>query len=423
MAECLDHFRTNQFRDLPRHGERSHSAQALRIRPEREANHQNTDNEEERLVFRLREGDFDSGEDEECSRHEHALRPVHGEFEIRHAGAQIDANGPHHANGVESRQGVKIVRDDKHEHRQTHGDGQRCERHPVGVQLGKTPRHISLARHHEKQPDQRGNRCVDSAQEEKRKNHAHHKSEQAPEPRPEVHRAVLLRHEPQHVFLPGQHFRSQRRRERKHGPAQKRGSHTNFNRYGNDGFRRCPADFWMTDHRTFVRLQSPREIRNRLDTAQRQNHANKGNPQVAEAFPRAGSLKHRNEMIGGQEARAQGNNGDDHRDRRQGESDSKTSAVPWSENIDDPDHDDGRDCGDHDVFLGHPEVAERRPSAERRRHCQIRHQQQRSDHGQKFAVLARRGIHASAIRKAAANHKIVQPDKGRECTNRDIDRQ
>ena len=69
------------------------------------------------------------------------------------------------------------------------------------------------------------------------------------------------------------------------------------------------------------------------------------------------------------------------------------------------------------------DIAQCRPATERSRDRKIRNQQQRPDHRQQPALLARGGVNTAAIREMTADNDVIDADQPGERTNGQDDRQ
>jgi hypothetical protein len=73
------------------------------------------------------------------------------------------------------------------------------------------------------------------------------------------------------------------------------------------------------------------------------------------------------------------------------------------------------------IFPGHAKIAHGIPATHGGGHDEIRQQQQRAEHGQHPALLARGGIDAAAIREMPANDDVIVADQPGQQANRQDD--
>ena len=119
--------------------------------------------------------------------------------------------------------------------------------------------------------------------------------------------------------------------------------------------------------------------------------------------------------------RAQGDDGHDDRHHRQGQGDGKAAGMFWPEIVEIADEQNGADGGQLQVFPGHAKIAHGIPATHGGCHDEVGQQQQRAEHGQHPALLARGRINAAAIREMPANDDVVVADQPGQNANRQDD--
>ena len=128
-------------------------------------------------------------------------------------------------------------------------------------------------------------------------------------------------------------------------------------------------------------------------------------------------------MRGVQVRTAESENNQDDGDCRYRQPNRNTSAVFGAKEIYHPNHDHESDRRDSRVCIRNAQIAHCRPTAQRRSDDEIRHQQECANGSEEAALLARRGIHSTAIRKMRANNDVVVTDNGSENADRENNRE
>ncbi len=112
-------------------------------------------------------------------------------------------------------------------------------------------------------------------------------------------------------------------------------------------------------------------------------------------------------MLESEMRRAERDNENDDRHRRQRQPQRDAAAVFRPEEIDDADDEDERHGGDLRIARRDAEITDGGPSAERGGDHEICHQQERARRGEEATLLARRGVDATAIRKVRADDDVI----------------
>ncbi len=232
----------------------------------------------------------------------------------------------------------------------------------------------------------------------------------------EIHRAIRLRKEPQHVLLSFHHLRSKVFWQGQHCPAEQRSSETHFDGYRQDGLESGSTNLRMANHRAAIWLQRAREIGDGFHAAQGQDYTHKSHPRISEILVRRleisqGKVRPRHEDDGGHH---------DHRGNRQ--RNGNTSTMARTEIVENSDQKNGGDRAHHHPVLRNAEVAQRSPAAQCRGDREIRDKQQSSHHRQQPPLCLRRRVDSAAFRESAADNHVVEPDESRQKANRQDDR-
>src|SRR5205823_11418152 len=153
-----------------------------------------------------------------------------------------------------------------------------------------------IARGHVEQTNHGDDRRISSAEQEQKKDNADDPSENYPETWAESGGSKLLAHEPQHVLIPllhdrldlivvhGPHALLQYSWQGKHGPAEQRGAENHFNRHRRDRLERFATNTRLIWSRVRIEFHHARQIRDRLDPGEGENHPDKLHPELAQTF-------------------------------------------------------------------------------------------------------------------------------------------
>ena len=179
--------------------------------------------------------------------------------------------------------------------------------------------------------------------------------------------------------------------------------------------------------RSWIEFHHAREIRDRFRARQRQDHAYKLHPD------RPQTLVPRLEKMRGEMRRAHRDQNHHYQCGRQRQRHSETSGMLRPEIIDHTHQQKHGNRCERYVIAKKPDpsnmlragsdVAQCRPATERSRHRKIRNQQQRPDHRQQAALLARGGVNTAAIREMTADNDVIDADQPGERANGQDDRQ
>ena len=166
-----------------------------------QADEENTGDKEQGVGLCLGQGEFHAAKEEEGRGHHGPCRPTHGQGTVESARTEIDRDGSDHSDGVKAGQRVETRRDGKDDYGQRDGNHQRDGRYAVRVQAVEATRHLSVARHHEHEADERGRRRVDRAEEQHGERDADKPSEGLSDLRPEGQPRVVLGGETKDIVL------------------------------------------------------------------------------------------------------------------------------------------------------------------------------------------------------------------------------
>ena len=165
------------------------------IKTQREPDSQNATGKKQRVWFRFCNRYFHREKDEEGRDHDEALQPSQSKLAIETARPEINCDGAHDTDRVQTGKRIEITRQRENENRKRYGGEQGELRNAVAIQTGQLSRHLAVLGHHEDHTDQRYYRGIHCTEKQKTEDNTDCDSERGSKPGCYRDRAVVFREE------------------------------------------------------------------------------------------------------------------------------------------------------------------------------------------------------------------------------------